>query len=190
MSDYKRDLLKDLKSPGYAAKYLSAAYADSAEAFLVALRDVASAQKGMTKLAKTAEVNRENLYRMLSKEGNPRLDSIRAIFDALGFHVVIGSNEPSEPQPPFSRTKQSVPSARRALRGLRASKSSAAQQIFLPISFGAGTSGASFMYDATAWTGFVFGSQSGGPDIIKIEPSRLPLTTWSNARSAVTVTVT
>ena len=36
MPDYKEDLLKDLrKSPRYAAKYLSAAAADSPEAFLV-----------------------------------------------------------------------------------------------------------------------------------------------------------
>jgi hypothetical protein len=43
MPDYKEDLLEDLrKSPKYAAKYLSAA-ADSPEASLVALRDVAEA---------------------------------------------------------------------------------------------------------------------------------------------------
>jgi DNA-binding phage protein len=45
---YKKDLLKDLKSPGYAAKYLSAAHADSPEALLVALRDVAG-QAGRTR---------------------------------------------------------------------------------------------------------------------------------------------
>ena len=89
MSDYKKDLLEDLKSPGYAAKYLSAAYADSSEAFLVALRDVAKAQKGMTKLAAAADVNRENLYRMLSKGGNPRLDNLRAVFHALNLRIRI-----------------------------------------------------------------------------------------------------
>ena len=89
MSDYKKDLLGDLKSPGYAARYLSAAYADSSEAFLVALRDVAKAQKGMTKLAAAADVNRENLYRMLSKGGNPRLDNLRAVFHALNLRIRI-----------------------------------------------------------------------------------------------------
>jgi len=99
MSDYKRDLLRDLKSPAYAAKYLSAAYADSNEAFLVALRDVASAQKGITKLAETADVNRENLYRMLSREGNPRMKNLRAVFDALKLRVKI---EPWEIEEPYS----------------------------------------------------------------------------------------
>lgn len=47
MSEYKSDLLKDLKDASYAAKYLSAAYADSRESFLVALRDVANAKQGV-----------------------------------------------------------------------------------------------------------------------------------------------
>jgi DNA-binding phage protein len=52
MPSYKEELLNDLKNrPGYAAKYLSAAAADSSEAFLMALRDVASVRKGMTGLA-------------------------------------------------------------------------------------------------------------------------------------------
>ena len=42
--DYKADLLAELRSdPQYAAEYLTAARADSNEAFLVALRDVAEA---------------------------------------------------------------------------------------------------------------------------------------------------
>lgn len=44
MTDYKDDLLKDLREPSYASQYLSAAYADSPEAFLIALRDVADAK--------------------------------------------------------------------------------------------------------------------------------------------------
>jgi DNA-binding phage protein len=48
--DYKSDLLADLRNdPEYAAEYLAAAKADSAEAFLVALRDVAAARKGARK---------------------------------------------------------------------------------------------------------------------------------------------
>ncbi len=93
MTDYKADLLEDLKNPKYASKYLSAAYADSAEAFLVALRDLAEADQGMSKLAAIAGVNRENLYRMLSEEGNPRLKSLRAVIGALPFRVTF---EPME----------------------------------------------------------------------------------------------
>ena len=83
MRGYRAELLEDLKDPEYADKYLSAAYADSNEAFLVALRDFADAHKGMAKLAAEAGVNRENLYRTLSEGGNPRLLNLRAILNAL-----------------------------------------------------------------------------------------------------------
>ena len=90
MPDYKDDLLDDLrKSPKYAAEYLSAAAADSPEAFLVALRDVADSQNGMATLAIEAGVNRENLYRMLSEGGNPRLQSLTAILKALHLRLSI-----------------------------------------------------------------------------------------------------
>jgi len=88
MPAYKDDLLNDLRSkPGYAAKYLSAAYADSTGAFLVALRDVATAQRGMSNLATAAEVNRVNLYRMLSRKGNPSIHNLRAVLDTLRVQV-------------------------------------------------------------------------------------------------------
>jgi probable addiction module antidote protein len=96
MSDYRSDLVEDLKDPVYASKYLSAAYADSLEAFLVALRDVGEAQKGMTKLATAAGVNRENLYRMLSEEGNPRLNSLRAVLGVLPLRVKFEPLVPSD----------------------------------------------------------------------------------------------
>ncbi len=88
--DYKSDLLEDLrKDSEFAAAYLSAAMSDSRESFLVALRDVAEARKGISKLAAEANVNRENLYRSLSKEGNPTLDTFTAILAALGLQLKI-----------------------------------------------------------------------------------------------------
>lgn len=100
MSDYKDDLLEDLREPSYANEYLSAAYADSPEAFLVALRDVADAQMGLKKLAAEAGVNRENLYRMLSEEGNPRFGSLRAILDTLHVTVKFETRPPCAPSTP------------------------------------------------------------------------------------------
>ena len=88
-ADYKSDLLADLTDSNYAAAYLSAALADSPDAFLVALRDVAEAQKGVGRIAQAAEVNRENLYRMLSPNGNPRLDTLKAVLEAMGFQMSI-----------------------------------------------------------------------------------------------------
>jgi probable addiction module antidote protein len=88
--DYRSDLLADLRNNrDYAAKYLSAAKRDSQEAFLIALRDVAEAQKGVAKVAKAAKVNRESLYRALSQQGNPRLRTLDAVLSALGLVVTI-----------------------------------------------------------------------------------------------------
>ncbi len=88
--DYKTDLLNDLRDDRkYAAEYLSAAYADSAEAFLVALRNVAEAQKGIAKLAAKTRLNRENLYRMLSPRGNPQLKGLGAVLKVLGYKTVF-----------------------------------------------------------------------------------------------------
>jgi DNA-binding phage protein len=38
-------------------------------------------------LSKRAKLNRESLYRLLSKRGNPRLSSLSSILDALGVEV-------------------------------------------------------------------------------------------------------
>jgi DNA-binding phage protein len=49
-SDYKADLLGELKDADYAAGYVSAADAESRKTFLLALRDVAEARGGMAKV--------------------------------------------------------------------------------------------------------------------------------------------
>ncbi len=86
----QRHRLRDLD---YAKGYLSAAAKESSETLFIALRDVAEAQKGMGEVASEAKVNRENLYRMLSEEGNPRLSSLYAVLDTLGFFIDIGVKE-------------------------------------------------------------------------------------------------
>jgi len=102
MSDYSDDLLADLKDTEYAAEYVTAARKESRETFLLALRDVAEAQNGMTKVAVRAGVNRENLYRMLSEGGNPRLSSLDAVLEALGmeaeFKAINATPKPNEKQ--------------------------------------------------------------------------------------------
>ena len=87
--DERDELIGRLRDPQYCSKYLSAAFRDSAGTFLVALRNVAAAQKGMSMLAAEAGVNRENLYRMLSEEGNPRLDTLWAVLKAIGLRVSL-----------------------------------------------------------------------------------------------------
>ena len=89
-NNYEEDLIKSLKDPKEAIAYLQAALeeSDMPEVFLLALRRIAEA-RGISNLAQEAHLNRENLYRLLSKEGNPELDSLYAILDALGFKFSV-----------------------------------------------------------------------------------------------------
>ena len=81
-------VLKDhLSDPDQAAKYLNACYEEGSDVFLQALRDVVEAQGGMTRAARLAGLNRESLYRQLSRRGNPSLASLNAVLSALGLKL-------------------------------------------------------------------------------------------------------
>ncbi len=87
-----------LEDPEYATAYLNAALEDSPEGFLLALRDVADARR-MSLVARSAQVNRENLYRMLSEKGNPRLNKLSAVLRSLGLKLNVVPS--TRTQPPF-----------------------------------------------------------------------------------------
>jgi len=87
--DYRESLLQSLQDPQEAAAYLTAALDEGERAtFLLALRDVAEA-RGISALAAKAQLNRENLYRMLSEHGNPQLDSLTALLNALDLRLAV-----------------------------------------------------------------------------------------------------
>jgi len=90
--NYDLGLKEALAGPNEAAAYLNAALEDgSQDVFLMALRDVAEA-RGLTRLAREASLNRENMYRILSEKGNPQLSSLKALLDSLGLRLAV---EPS-----------------------------------------------------------------------------------------------
>ena len=90
VKNYKKHLLKELQDPEEAAAYLNAALHDEdSHAFLLAMRDIAEAQGGMSHLAKQSELNRENLYRTLSIKGNPRFFNLLVVLDAFGLELSI-----------------------------------------------------------------------------------------------------
>lgn len=82
-------IIEQLQDPKDIALYLKIAAADEDEGvFLIALRNVALARcKSIAALAQETNLNEQNLYRMLSKKGNPRLDSLRAILRATGIEI-------------------------------------------------------------------------------------------------------
>lgn len=91
---FKDHHLEKLKDPAEAQAYLALALADygndrNREDFLLAIRDVAAAQGGLANLAEDTRLNRQNLYKALSKEGNPRLETLGSILRALGFQLSV-----------------------------------------------------------------------------------------------------
>ena len=83
-----------LSHPDRARAYLEAALEDYARdhdrsALLLALKDVATAKGGLGKLARKANLNRAHVYKTLSGDGNPRLDTMEKILSSLGFRLSI-----------------------------------------------------------------------------------------------------
>jgi probable addiction module antidote protein len=84
-------LIRELRdNPSFAVEYLRAALEEEDEprVLLVALRRVVQA-RGIAKIAKTAGVERESLYRALSKHGNPRLSTLAAVTKAVGLRLTV-----------------------------------------------------------------------------------------------------
>jgi probable addiction module antidote protein len=74
---YQEDLIEALRDPREATAYLNAAMEEGDRAlFLLALRNVAEAHGGMAAVSEKAKLNRESLYRMLSRKGNPEIKRI------------------------------------------------------------------------------------------------------------------
>ena len=89
-TSYHEDLIKRLKNHKYALGYLNACLEDGDEGvFLLALRHVAEARGGVRKLSKKARVNREHLFRMLSRKGNPRLSNLQSVVSAFGWKIAL-----------------------------------------------------------------------------------------------------
>lgn len=88
--DFHPEMIKYLKDPAVASSYLTAAFEEGDKyLFLVALKDVVEARGGISKLSKTSNLNREHLYRVLSKKGNPEIYTLQTILEALGLRLAV-----------------------------------------------------------------------------------------------------
>ena len=86
---YETNLKKDLLDPVEAAEYLNAALEDGTqEVFLMALKDIADAN-GISEIARKTKLNRENLYRILSAQGNPKLKSLKSVLHSVGLKLSV-----------------------------------------------------------------------------------------------------
>jgi probable addiction module antidote protein len=95
--DYESDLVEQLKDAEFAVEYLNASLEDndegSDERFLMALRQVAQAQGGMTEIAAKSGMARPALYRALSETGNPEFLTLKTLLDSLGLKLAVEQRE-------------------------------------------------------------------------------------------------
>jgi len=89
--DFQEYLNQHLQDPKEALAYLNEALNDEDErVFLIALKDVLESRGGdISDLAQMTKLDRVNLYRMLSKKGNPRWSSIKSVINALGLSLSV-----------------------------------------------------------------------------------------------------
>jgi len=78
------------EDPQHAAEYLNAVLEDGdQQELLVAMRRIAKAFGGVSKLADQAALNAQSLYRTLSPQGNPELKSLTAVLKAMGMRLAV-----------------------------------------------------------------------------------------------------
>ncbi|MCC5661192.1 putative addiction module antidote protein [Nostoc sp. XA010] len=87
-------VFEQMLNPEMASAYLDVALEEYEQDgdiafFLEALRNVVEAREGMTRLAEKTGLNRQNLYRVLSPEGNPELRTISLILHHLGYRLSV-----------------------------------------------------------------------------------------------------
>jgi probable addiction module antidote protein len=87
--NYDDYLTASLTDPTEAAAYLDAIMelADHT-ALLLALRQVAKAH-GMAEIARRAEVGDKTLFKALSENGNPTLDTVNKVLHAMGLRLSV-----------------------------------------------------------------------------------------------------
>ena len=82
-------MLQRLKEPEEAAAYLDGVLElEDPAALLLALRQVAKAH-GMTEVACGADVGDRTLFRALSENGNPTLDTVTKVLHAVGLQLSV-----------------------------------------------------------------------------------------------------
>lgn len=79
-----------LKTDEERAAYLEALLEDGdSRVITLGLRDLAESAGGMAVIAERTGLSRETLYRTLSANGNPRLDTLSALLHAMGLRLSV-----------------------------------------------------------------------------------------------------
>lgn len=83
-----------LETPEDVAAYLEEAFKESDPALIAHALGVAARARGMSLVAKQANLSRESLYRALSADGNPELGTLIKVLHTLGLRLSVAVGEP------------------------------------------------------------------------------------------------
>jgi len=102
--DYKELVKKDLQTDKDLELYLEIAIEDYLETgdkgqFLSSLRLASEIRGGFTKISRKTNLQREHLYTMLSKRGNPSFENVAKIIKALGYDLIIKAHRKVKKSP-------------------------------------------------------------------------------------------
>ncbi|WP_271897545.1 addiction module antidote protein [Candidatus Phyllobacterium onerii] len=84
---YDYDPADALKSDEAIEIFLTDAFEAGDAAYIARALGVVARAKGMTKIARKTGLAREQLYRSLSENGNPTLETTMAVMKAIGFQI-------------------------------------------------------------------------------------------------------
>lgn len=86
---YDTELLNGLKDPVEAAAFIEAVMdLNDPDALKLAMRKVAQAH-GIAEISRRAELGEKTLFRALSLSGNPRLDTVNKVLNAVGLRLTV-----------------------------------------------------------------------------------------------------
>ena len=87
---FKEYWIEKIKNPKERAAYINAALEDGNPKILLAvLKDCVEAMGGVTWLAHEAHLTRATIYKILSREGNPKYDSLLKVLTPLGLRLNV-----------------------------------------------------------------------------------------------------
>ena len=91
LKTYPWDPADHIKTEKDVVAYLDAALEEGDSRLIAAVLGDIARSKGMTRIAAKAGLGRESLYKALSKDGNPRLDTLLKVVSALGYKLKIAA---------------------------------------------------------------------------------------------------
>jgi probable addiction module antidote protein len=85
------DASEHLATEEAQARFLADAFEEGDPAYIAHAIGIVAKARGMTKIARDADVTREALYRALSSDGDPRLSTLMGVMRSLGLKLTVAA---------------------------------------------------------------------------------------------------